>query len=150
MTSQLPWWEEKSLNDMTREEWEQICDHCGKCCLHKLEDEDDGTVYYTDVACSLVDSESCHCQDYENRCIRVPDCLQLTIGNLDQIEWMPPSCSYRALKEGRGLADWHHLITGDEETIHQVGKSIKGRFVDESEVSDVDELEEHVVEWPLE
>ena len=147
MISQLPWWEEKSLNEMTRDEWEQICDHCGKCCLHKLEDEDDGTVYYTDVACSLVDSENCCCTDYQNRRVRVPDCLQLTVGNLDQIQWMPPSCSYRVLKEGRKLADWHHLVTGDKNSIHQAGKSIKGRYIDES---DVDDLEEHVVEWPLE
>lgn len=146
MLSKLPWWEEKSLQEMSREEWEQICDHCGKCCLLKLEDEDDGTVYYTDVACSLVDSESCHCTDYLNRCVRVPDCLELTVGNLDQIQWMPPSCSYRTIKEGRSLPKWHHLVTGDKESIHQAGKSIKGKYIDES---DVDDIEEHVVEWPL-
>ena len=114
--------------------------------MHKLEDEDDGTVYYTDVACSLLNGDNCHCGDYKNRSVRVPDCVQLTVNNLDQIEWMPPSCSYRVLKEGRSLAEWHHLITGDNDSIHQAGKSIKGKYIDESKVED---LEEHVVEWPL-
>jgi len=148
MSNKQPWWEEKTLSEMSRTEWEQICDHCAKCCLHKLEDEEDGTVYYTDVACSLLDAENCNCTDYENRRTRVPDCLQLTVGNIDQIQWMPPSCSYRVLKEGRSLASWHHLVTGDDNSIHQEGKSIKGRYIDESKV-DEDDLEEHVVEWPL-
>jgi uncharacterized cysteine cluster protein YcgN (CxxCxxCC family) len=142
-----PWWENKLLTEMSREEWEQICDHCAKCCLHKLEDEDDGTVYYTDVACSLLDSGSCQCTDYQNRRTLVPDCLQLTPENLDQIQWMPPSCSYRVLKEGRQLADWHHLLSGDKNTIHESEKSIKGKYIDETQV---DDLQEHVVEWPLE
>lgn len=146
MPDERPWWESKSLHEMSREEWEDICDHCGKCCLHKLEDEEDGTIYYTDIACSLVDPASCYCTDYQNRQIRVPDCLRLTIDNLDQIQWMPPSCSYRVLKEGRSLPKWHHLITGDKNSIHIMGKSIKGRYIDESKVTD---YEEHVVEWPL-
>jgi uncharacterized cysteine cluster protein YcgN (CxxCxxCC family) len=146
MSSVKPWWEIKHLNEMTRFEWEQICDHCGKCCLHKLEDEADGTIYYTEVACSLLDADSCHCTDYQNRQTLVPTCLQLTANNLDQIQWMPPSCSYRLLREGRPLAAWHHLITADKASIHQQGQSIKGKYIDEKEASD---LEEHVVEWPL-
>ncbi len=146
MSEVQAWWESKLLTEMTREEWEQICDHCAKCCLHKLEDEDDGTVYYTNVACSLLNSQTCECTDYQNRRTLVPDCLQLTPENLDQIQWMPPSCSYRTLKEGRKLAEWHHLVSGDKNTIHAVGKSIKGRYIDEKQV---DDLQEHVVEWPL-
>lgn len=144
----LPWWEAKSLHEMSREEWEQLCDHCGKCCLHKLEDEEDGTVYYTDVACHLMDQESCHCTDYANRRVLVPSCVRLDIGNLDQINWMPPSCSYRLLKEGQTLPDWHHLVSGSKQTIHQVGASVHGRSVNEKDV-DEDEFEEHIVEWPL-
>lgn len=146
MSDKRPWWDSKTLPEMTRDEWEQICDHCSKCCLHKLEDEDDGMVYYTDVACSLVDPKTCNCSDYANRQTRVPDCVRLTIANLDQIQWMPPSCSYRVLKEGGYLPEWHHLVTGDKNSIHNAGKSIKGKYVDESTV---DDFEEHVVEWPL-
>ena len=146
MSNNLPWWEAKKLHDMTRDEWEQICDHCSKCCLHKLEDEDDGMVYYTDVACSLVDPKTCHCTEYLNRQKHVPDCVKLTVANIDQIQWMPPSCSYRVLKEGGHLPEWHHLLTGDKNSIHKAGKSIKGKYIDESAV---DDLEEHVVEWPL-
>lgn len=146
MTTRQAWWEKKHLSEMSRFEWEQICDHCGKCCLHKLEDEADGTVYYTNVACSLVDAKSCHCTNYENRRELVPTCLQLTVNNLDQIDWMPPSCSYRLLKEGQTLAAWHHLITGDKNSIHQCGESIQGKYLNETDVSD---LQEHVVEWPL-
>ena len=148
MTKENAWWDEKHLSEMSRSEWEQICDHCGKCCLHKLEDETDNTVYYTDIACYLVNKDSCYCGDYENRRTLVPECVQLSVDNLDQINWMPPSCSYRLLKQGQALPSWHHLITGDKESIHRCGKSIKARYVSETEVEE-DEFEEHVVEWPL-
>lgn len=140
------WWQEKRLSELSRDEWESLCDHCGKCCLLKLEDEDTGDVYYTDVACKLVDPETCHCGDYLQREMLVPDCLKLTPGNLEQVSWMPLSCAYRRIMEGRGLPDWHHLVCGDKAEIHRRDMSIKGRYVDEREVQDV---EEHVVEWPL-
>lgn len=140
------WWEEKRLSALSSSEWESLCDHCGKCCLLKLEDEDTGDVYYTDVACSLVDAKSCHCSNYLEREALVPDCLKLTPDNLEQIAWMPLSCSYRRIMEGRGLPEWHHLVCGSKDEIHHQGFSIRGRYIDENEVKDV---EEHIVEWPL-
>ena len=140
------WWLDKSLSQMSRSEWEQLCDHCGKCCLLKLEDEGSGDVYYTDVACYLVEEETCKCGNYQEREILVPDCLKLTPDNLEQVSWMPLSCAYRRIMEGRGLSEWHHLVCGDKEEIHRQGISIKNKYVCESKVEDV---EERVVEWPL-
>ncbi len=144
-----PWWKQKSLAEMSRPEWESICDHCGKCCLNKLEDESDGTVYYTDIACDLLDAESCQCGDYANRETLVPDCVRLTMDNLDDLYWMPPSCAYRLLHEGNDLPEWHHLVTGDKNSIHRVGESIAGRFVYSKTINE-DQWEERIVEWPLE
>ena len=146
----MPFWEEKSLAEMSREEWESLCDHCGKCCLLKLEDEDDeaGSVYYTNIVCHLFNHDDGHCTDYSNREQRVPTCLRLTQDNLDDIAWLPPSCSYRSVMEGRGLEDWHHLISGDKNTIHETGNSVLGKVVSEKDV-DEDEIEEYIVEWPL-
>jgi hypothetical protein len=145
-----PFWEQKSLAEMNHNEWESLCDHCGKCCLLKLEDENDeaGSVYYTDIVCNLFIHENGHCSDYQNREKRVPTCLRLTQDNLDDIAWLPPSCAYRRVMEGGGLEDWHHLISGDKNTIHETGNSVIGKIVFEKDVND-DELEEHIVEWPL-
>ncbi|MEZ5449467.1 MAG: YcgN family cysteine cluster protein [Thiolinea sp.] len=143
--AQQPWWKQKALADMSRDEWESLCDHCGKCCLNKLEDEDDGTVYYTDVVCDLLQAQTCQCGDYAHREQRVPDCLRLTPDNLEQLYWMPPSCAYRLLQEGEDLPDWHHLVCGDKARIHAVGASIAGRFVYNREV-DEDQWEERIVE----
>ncbi len=150
---QKPFWEEKKLTEMNRDEWESLCDHCGKCCLLKLQDEDSEndeaeSVYYTDVVCNLFDKKDGHCTDYWNREVQVPTCIKLTQDNLDDIEWLPPSCAYRRILEGRGLEDWHHLISGDKNTIHQTGNSAIGRVLFEKDV-DEDELEEHIVTWPL-
>ena len=145
----MPFWKEKSLTEMTREEWESLCDHCGKCCLTKLEDEDDeGSVYYTNIVCDLFNKKDGSCTDYWNREKLVPTCLRLTQDNLEQIEWLPPSCSYRRIMEGQGLAKWHHLVSGDKNTIHKTGNSVLGRVVFEKDVNE-DELEEHIVTWPL-
>lgn len=151
----MSFWEEKSLAEMSREEWESLCDHCGKCCLMKLEnadaDENDDeaySVYYTDIVCDLFDKADGHCTDYWNRETLVPTCLRLTQDNLEQIEWLPPSCAYRRIMEGRGLASWHHLISGDKKTIHETGHSVLGKVVFEKEINE-EELEEHIVEWPL-
>lgn len=147
-TRDVPWWKAKPLAEMTLDEWESLCDHCAKCCLIKLEDEEDGTVYYTDVACDLLDGGTCQCKDYKNRETLVPDCLRLTPDNLDQLYWMPPSCAYRLLYEGKNLPTWHHLVSGDKDSIKRTKQSIAGRFV---YAADVDEKhwEEHVVTWPL-
>jgi len=151
--SALPFWKTKKLTEMTRKEWESLCDHCGKCCLIKLADEDEAedeaqSVYYTNIVCDLFDMQTGHCTDYQNRETLVPTCLRLTQDNLDQIEWLPLSCAYRRIMEGRGLADWHHLVSGDKKTIHQTGNSVLEKVVFEKDINE-EELEEHIVEWPL-
>lgn len=165
----MPFWTEKPLSRMSREEWESLCDHCGKCCLLKLQDEDETseveyededsvsqthntpvehTVYYTDIVCDLFDQQSGHCTDYWNRETRVPGCLRLTRKNLDKINWLPPSCAYRRIMEGRGLPDWHHLVSGDKRKIHETGHSVQGKVVYEKDI-DQNDVEEHIVTWPL-
>jgi len=141
-------WETVPLAAMTAAEWEAVCDGCAKCCLVKLEDADDGTVYYTDVHCRLLDPTTCRCTDYANRTARVPGCVGLAPTRLGEVFWMPASCSYRRLAEGRGLAAWHPLIAGDAEAIHRARSSVRDRAVAETEVA-ADELEERLVDWPL-
>ena len=147
--SNPPFWEEKSLVDMSHDEWESLCDRCGKCCLLKLQDDDEETsVYYTNIACNLFDKESGNCADYQNRVERVSSCVQLTQNNLSDLAWMPASCAYRRVMDGRGLPKWHHLITGNKRSIHDQNQSVLGRVVWENEV-DEEDLEEHIVTWPL-
>ncbi|HFC91290.1 MAG TPA: YcgN family cysteine cluster protein [Leucothrix mucor] len=134
---------------MSRDEWESLCDHCGKCCLIKLEDEEDGQVYYTDIVCDLFQNKDCHCGDYWNRETLVPTCIRLTQDNLDDISWMPPSCAYRSIQDQQGLPEWHHLVSGDKKSIHRAGHSVKGRTIFEKEIIGEEEYEEHIVEWPL-
>lgn len=141
-------WEIKSLSEMTQEEWESLCDGCGKCCLHKLEDEDTGDVYYTDVACQLLNLHTCRCTDYENRLSRVPDCLQLTAADIGQFHWLPSTCAYRLLSEGESLPIWHHLVSEDPHTIHDMDMSIRGRVVPETSVQPND-MEERIIYWVL-
>ncbi len=138
-------WERRPLAELTQQEWELLCDGCGKCCLHKLENDADGLVYYTDVACRLLDTDSCRCTDYEHRKQQVSDCLQLTYSDLHQLDWLPSSCAYRLLAEGEALPDWHHLISGKTDSVHTAGVSVRGRCVAET---DVDDLEDHIVFWP--
>jgi uncharacterized cysteine cluster protein YcgN (CxxCxxCC family) len=147
MSVEPGFWKNKSLQDMSLEEWEALCDGCGKCCLHKLENDADGLVYYTDVACRLLDTATCRCTDYAHRKQEVPDCLQLEPESLPELDWLPGSCAYRLLSEGKELPEWHPLVSGDSETVHLSGISVRGRCVPESEV-DVDDLEDHVVIWP--
>jgi uncharacterized cysteine cluster protein YcgN (CxxCxxCC family) len=137
-------WKHKSLQEMSTEEWEALCDGCGKCCLHKLEDEDTGEIFYTDVACRLLDLHSCRCADYQNRTHMVADCLSLRKELKEALKWLPSTCAYRLISEGKELFDWHPLISGDAETVHQVGISIRDRAVIESQVED---LEDHIVDW---
>lgn len=148
-----PFWEEKTLVEMSRDEWESLCDHCGKCCLLKLQDEDTDndeaeSVYYTDIICDLFNVKEGQCSDYSNRRKRVSTCIKLTQDNLDVIEWLPHSCAYKRVLEGRELEYWHHLISGDVNTIHVTGNSAVGRVVSEKDVNE-DAIEEHIVEWPL-
>lgn len=143
----MPFWEEKSLDEMTEQEWEALCDGCGRCCLIKLEDEDSGEIFNSDVRCKLLDTNSCQCVDYTNRKAKVPDCIKLTPKNVSSISWIPPSCAYRRLAEGRGLAWWHPLISHDMDTVVQAGISVQGRTVAEGDVAP-GEWENHAVDWP--
>lgn len=139
-------WQQKSLAEMTHEEWESLCDGCGKCCLHKLMDEDDDTVYYTQVACKQLDITQCRCNDYPNRKKLVPDCIELSIDDIDQFDWLPKTCAYRLVNEDKPLPPWHHLITGDPKSIHKARESIKGRAISEHVVLEED-LELHIIKW---
>lgn len=143
-----PFWRVKRLDEMTREEWESLCDGCAKCCLIKLEDEDTGEIEYTDIACRLLDAETCRCTDYANRSVRVPDCVTLTPQNLEDIEWMPPSCAYRLVRDGKDLPWWHPLVSGEYEAVRLAGMSVYGRFLHEDD-ADMEDLEGRIVDWPL-
>jgi uncharacterized cysteine cluster protein YcgN (CxxCxxCC family) len=145
MKDEKPFWE-KPLADLDRGQWEALCDGCGRCCLHKLEDEDTGILYGTNVACKLLDRRTGQCTDYASRKKHVSDCVVLNAGKLDTLEWLPGTCAYRLRAEGKPLFDWHYLISGSRETVHEAGKSTRGWTV--SEV-DAGELEYHVVDRPL-
>lgn len=146
LTTTKDFWRTKSLAEMNREEWEALCDGCGRCCLHKLEDCDSARVYYTRVACRLLDLESCRCTDYENRRTRVDDCVELHPDETSDLSWLPATCAYRRLAEGRPLAWWHPLESGDPQTVWRAGISVSGRVVPEAHVAP-DGLEEHVIRW---
>lgn len=145
MAATAPFWRTKTLGEMTRAEWESLCDGCGRCCLHKLRDEDSGELAWTEVACRLLDLQSCRCTDYGNRKARVPDCVKLTPKRVAEIDWLPPSCAYRLLRDGQDLPWWHPLVSGDPETVLQAGISVRGKAVRER---DAGALEDHVVAWP--
>jgi len=143
-----PFWETKSLEEMTPGEWESLCDGCGLCCLIRFEDEDTGEIIPTRVHCKLFDSESCACSNYADRKRHVPDCIKLTPQNVDTLKWMPLSCAYRRVNEGRGLADWHPLISGDAESVHRAGVSIRGETVSEETLADPDDAIQYAA-WDL-
>lgn len=138
-----PFWETKSLGAMSPQEWESLCDGCGLCCLVRFEDEDTGEVIPTRVHCQLFDGQLCRCSDYENRHATVPDCIKLTPGNIEALEWMPKSCAYRRVHEGRSLAWWHPLVSGDPETVHAAGVSVRGMTISELELSEPEDALHH-------
>lgn len=142
-----PFWKTKKLWDLSGEEWESLCDGCAKCCLVKLEDEDTGEIEYTDIACKLLDCSSCRCTNYPDRKAHVPDCVELNPRNVTQLKWMPTTCAYRLLAEGKDLFWWHPLVSGEHESVHEVGMSVRDRVVSEDEVDEFD-LEGHIVTWP--
>jgi uncharacterized protein len=133
-----PFWRRKTLSEMTVPEWESLCDGCGLCCLVRFEDED-GDIIPTRVHCKLFDPGACVCTDYANRQQYVPDCVKLTPGNIEQLAWMPLSCAYRRLHEGRDLADWHPLISGDPDSVHRAGVSVRGQTVNESVLAEAED-----------
>ena len=145
MPPKPPFWKTKRLDDMTRAEWESLCDGCGRCCLHKLREEDTGELSYTEVACHLLDLGTCRCGDYKRRQVRVPDCVSLTPEELRQIDWLPPTCAYRRIEEGKDLSWWHPLVSGDPNTVHTAGISVRGRAISERNAGT---LEGHIVDWP--
>ncbi|KGB53474.1 MAG: YcgN family cysteine cluster protein [Sphingopyxis sp.] len=137
-----PFWE-APLATLDAGQWEALCDGCGKCCLHKLEDEDTGRIYPTNVACRLLDLKTARCGDYKHRRRHVPDCLTLTKGKVADIEWLPQTCAYRLRAEGEPLPDWHYLVCGDRDAVHRAGESIVGWTVGEDMAGP---LENHLVE----
>jgi hypothetical protein len=142
-----PFWQRKALDEMSRAEWESLCDGCAKCCLVKLEDEDTAEILYTDVVCHLLDCEACACTDYKNRSVRVPTCVTLTPDNLKDLDWMPDTCAYKLLRDGKDLPWWHPLVSGERESVHLAGISVRGKVLSEEEVTD-DELDGRIVSWP--
>ncbi len=140
-----PYWRTKTLEEMTRAEWEALCDGCARCCLLKLEDEDTGEIAYTDIACRLLDTGTCRCTRYRQRLRLVPECVDLTPEQVRRLGWLPSTCAYRLLAEGRDLAWWHPLVSGDPETVHKAGISVRGRVVPERRG---DDPEERIVTWP--
>ncbi|MBG1232246.1 YcgN family cysteine cluster protein [Aestuariivirga litoralis] len=141
-----PFWKTTSLAEMSRTQWESLCDGCGRCCLNKLEDEDTGEFLYTRTACKLLNLKTCQCTDYPNRAKRVPDCVTLTPKNVAELGWLPETCAYRRLNEGRELSWWHPLVSGRQETVTEAGISVAGEVYSEKGIS-VDELVEHL--WKL-
>ncbi|MEW6992083.1 YcgN family cysteine cluster protein [Colwelliaceae bacterium 6441] len=160
-----PFWETKSLAEMSRSEWELLCDGCAKCCLNKFIDDENTTdetelmptdhieqgevMHFTNIACYLLNDKSCQCSKYEQRTTLVPDCVRLTQDNLDAVFFMPPSCTYRRLNEGRGIPSWHPLLhKGKKSAMHKAGMSVRGKIIKDSEV-DLTDFEDHIVVWPL-
>ncbi len=131
---------------MSPAEWESLCDGCAQCCLAKIEDIDTGDVHYTDVVCRYLDTEKCRCTAYSERTKLVPDCVKLTPDNLGQLRWMPETCAYRLLYEGKPLPDWHPLVSGSESSVHDAGVSVRGRCISEAFVHE-DDLVQRIIDW---
>lgn len=142
----MAFWREKSLTEMSREEWESLCDGCARCCLEKLEDTVSGEISHTNVACVLLDTETCSCSNYAERFRFMPDCVPLNPKNVHELRWMPSTCAYRMLAEGKDLAPWHPLVSGARHTVVTAGISVKGRCIAGRDA--VGELEDYIVEWP--
>jgi len=142
--SAIPFWQAKPLADLDRDEWESLCDGCGRCCLHKLEDWDTGEIHYTNVACRMLDLGKCTCKDYPNRRRHIPDCVALSAAEVERLRWLPPTCAYRLLVEGQPLPWWHPLISGDPDSVHRAGVSVRGRAVSETRAGPLDH---HIVTW---
>jgi hypothetical protein len=144
---ELPFWQIKSLSEMSSEEWGAVCDGCAKCCLHKIVGEDSDEISYSNVACSQLNIKSCRCKNYAQRTVIVTDCIELTKEKLASLNWLPKSCAYRLLNEGKSLKWWHPLVSGNSDTVHLAGISVRGRCIPETDISDI---EDHIVMWPNE
>jgi uncharacterized cysteine cluster protein YcgN (CxxCxxCC family) len=140
-------WRHKTLEELSPQEWETLCDGCGKCCLAKLEDEDTGEIHWTSVGCRLFDGATCRCRDYPNRLATVPDCIRLTPQKVRSISWLPRTCAYRLVAEGRDLYWWHHLVSGSRETVHEAGISVRGRVTaSEDDLAEPEDYFDHMLE----
>ena len=139
-----PFWKTTPLSGMSRQQWESLCDGCGRCCLEKLRDADTNEIHFTNVACRQLDLRNCRCKDYKHRKAIVPDCVQLTPRNIKRLDWLPETCAYRLVGEGKDLAWWHPLVSGDPRTVHQAGISVRGRAVAERAAGDI---EDHIIDW---
>jgi uncharacterized cysteine cluster protein YcgN (CxxCxxCC family) len=144
-----PFWETKRLHQMTAQEWESLCDGCGLCCLIRFEDEETGEIIPTRVSCRLLDQDTCTCKDYANRKAYVPDCIKLNPYNIDELTWMPKSCAYRRLYEGRGLPAWHPLLTGDRGSVHAAGVSVRGQTISEDSLGADEDAALDFAAWDL-
>ncbi|TXS92965.1 YcgN family cysteine cluster protein [Parahaliea maris] len=140
------WFNTLPLEALDRQQWEALCDGCAKCCLHKLEDEDSGEVYYTKVRCRYLDEDNCRCSDYERRSVLVPNCVHLTVENSAEFDWLPSTCAYRLRAHGEPLPEWHPLVSGDRDSVHRAGVSIRGRAISDEYVHP-DGYDEHIITW---
>jgi uncharacterized protein len=141
-----PFWKTKKLWQMSQAEWESLCDGCGLCCLNKLEDWDTGELYWTNIACHMLDGHTCRCKDYKNRLDHVPDCIQLDVKQVNELEWLPATCGYRLVNEGKDLKWWHPLVSGDPETVHAAGISARDRTIPDTGI-EVEDFEDYIVDW---
>ena len=143
-----PFWRRKTLEEMSAAEWESLCDGCARCCLVKLEDEDTGDIHFTDIGCTLLDAGTCRCRDYKRRKQRVPDCVKLTPEAVRTLSWLPVTCAYRLVAEGKDLADWHPLVSGSPDSVHEAGVSVRGRVVASEDDIDQELWPDRIVKWP--
>lgn len=148
MSADIPFWQRKRLADMSQTEWESLCDGCGLCCLNKLEDEDTGDVYYTELVCPYMNVDTGCCTTYDTRLQKVPECTVLTADTVADFHWLPRTCAYRTLAEGRPLPAWHPLVSGDPETVMAAGISVRNRVIHADTVPE-DDWEEHIIHWVL-
>jgi len=143
-----PFWKRKTLEEMNDAEWESLCDGCARCCLVKLEDEDSGRIHYTDLGCELLDTKACRCRDYSNRQAKVSDCVRLTPKGARELSWLPKTCAYRLVAAGRDLPDWHPLVSGSPDSVHEAGVSVRGRvYASETDVP-AEHWQDRLARWP--
>lgn len=144
MSDHTEFWKNTPLDELSPDQWESLCDGCGKCCLQKLEDRDTGEIFYTNIACRLLDTDTGHCSDYCNRKVRNPDCISLTLAELDDPYWLPSTCAYRLLANGQDLPPWHPLLTGDPDSVLEAGMGTAGRV---THLPNGGDLEHHLIDW---
>ena len=140
------WWNALTLDQLDNEQWEALCDGCARCCLHKLEDEQTGEIFYTRVRCRYLVEETCRCSDYPRRSIMVPNCIRLEQGSVESLEWLPATCAYRLRARGEPLPYWHYLVSGSRDSVHEAGISIRGQAISDEFVHP-DGYDEHIVTW---